>query len=191
MKLYVKAETYEPMVFNVEVEIASPLPVDCSALNLHGIDLNVPDGDVISPERHLINSQAIADYEAFVENLEILLEDYYELELYYKNASENNSWYMSFLAKDAGGKVLAKFNVRLRISNHPARRTAQQKKQKKEEKQQLMRYKGLTQSQLNKIRPFTKSIVVNSETYADYDEATMAIDEAMMKWIETLTGEEW
>ena len=58
--------------------------------------------------------------------------------------------------------------MRLRISNHPASRTPEQKKHKKEELNSPKLNDLLTYEQIRKLRKYPVTIIVNSEKFDSY-----------------------
>ena len=137
-----------------------------------------------SKEKKRITQEMIDEFEAFVERIEDLCEDEYNLILTYKNASNDYSHYYNYLVKDEEGNIVAKFRIRLRISNHSAHRNEQQIKHKKEETRTEIIRQLLTQQQINKMRPYPILIEVNDEEFETYEDAFDTIDERLQRAIE-------
>ena len=168
---YVEVNGAAKILVEVELELSEPIEQpDVAAASYKGF--NVPEGPLLSglPDA-IADSQAIADYEAFIESVQDLITDYYDLKIYYKNSSPDHSYYFGMLAQDADGRTILDFDFTLRISNHPAHRSQQSQFNKKERKAELAR---LTDGK--KTKPITKSIIVNKEVCKDYEEAYQLVD---------------
>lgn len=175
--------------FDIYVDIEYPLAyLDfdeiCSSIDLDMYD--IPSGVVISRLKDN-SSQALEDYDAFVENIEDLLIDVYGLELTYFNDSDDNSRYYNFLAKDSSGNIKFRFRLRLRISNHSSHRTKEQIHNKKEELDSPELKRLLTEDQIRKLQPYFKSIIVNDERYSSYEEAYLDINDKIENWVRIMT----
>lgn len=96
-------------------------------------DFSLPTQPVIAKDKERIKSWMVDDFEAFVSDIETLCEVNYNLVLTYTSVSENHSHCYNYLAKDSEGNAIAKFRLRLRISNHSPKRSPSQKHNKKEE----------------------------------------------------------
>ena len=167
MKRFVPSQPTH-IVVDVEIEYYDPLPIAASEYK----GFKIPDGPLISGiPGAIINSQAVADFDAFLESVEGLCTEYYGLEIYYKNMSATHSCYFGMLAKDGNGNILLDFDFNLRISNHDPHRSDASQKHKKERQAALDRI-----AQGKKPRPITKIITVNAEEMDSYDEAYLAID---------------
>ena len=117
------------------------------------------------------SEQITADYNAFLETLEDLLTDYYELHVYYHNLSKDHSKYLGMLAQDDEGKLILKFNFIFRVSNHDPHKSKESQYNKKKAKQELAKItKG------KKLRPTNLCVIVNNEEFDSYDDAVAYID---------------
>ena len=110
----------------------------------------------------LIDSQVLADYHAFVETIEDLITDYFGLDIYYKNDSP----YFGALAVDSTGKYILDCEAVIRISTHDPHRTPESVKEKVKQQDKL---KGITNGA--KLQPVRKNIIINDESFSNYDEA--------------------
>jgi len=146
----------------------------------------IPDGPLISGiPGAVLDSQALIDYEDFIESVTDLITDYYELDIYYKNTSSDHSNYFGMLAKNDKGEVILDFDFTLRVSNHDPHRSSQSQQHKKERKEALNKItKG------KKTKPITHSIVVNSEIYNSYIEAYADIDKLIEGVVEVMKRRE-
>lgn len=179
MKKYVQS-TSNTMAMLFTVDVIYSLKEDTSAIAASAY--TGPRGPVISGDKNAeIDAQEEADYWAFIETIEDLLEEHHELKLVYKSQSEDFSKYYSFLAQDALGNTLFKFRLRLRISNHVSHSTKRQKANKAAERKAVAPY-------LNGKKPetLTKIVVVNNNKYNDYLDAYMYIREEVARWIKIM-----
>ena len=155
------------VIFEIELDY---IEKEIAAANYKGFE--IPEGELLPAEKDaIINTQAYADYEAFIESVEDLLTDYYDLHVYYKNNSPDNSFYYGVLAKNSDATLILDFSATFRISNHKGHRTDQQTKNKKEQKAKL---KELANGK--KLQIIYKPIIVNQETFESYFEAFEAVD---------------
>lgn len=142
----------------------------------------VPEGELLPAEKDaIINSQMYADYEGFIESVEDLLTDYYELKIYYKNDSPDNSFYYGVLAKNSDATLILDFSATFRISNHRGHRTDEQTKHKKEQKAKLREL-----SNGKKVQIIYKPIIVNQKTFDSYFEAFEAVDSIIAEAVEIM-----
>jgi len=182
MKTYIKtSDSILPVHIDIVVEIEYYDPVPVAAAEYKGF--SIPDGPVITgiPDA-ILDSQAIADFDAFLESVEDLCTEYYDLEIYYKNVSPYHSCYFGMLAKDCEGNVVLDFDFSLRISNHEPHRSENSQKHKKERQAALNQ---ITQGK--KPRPITKIITVNAEEVDSYEEAYMKVDAIIERVVDIMT----
>lgn len=146
-------------------------------------NIDVPDGDLLPAEKSTgIPDQVKEDYNSFIQSVEELLTDYYNLYTYYTNESENYSKYYGIVAKTAEGKIILKFKFKLRLSNHPAHRTRMSQEHKHEEEQALNKLvPGV------RFKPIVKSILVNKDEFDSYEHALEYIDGEVEKVVEIMT----
>ena len=170
----------------IDVEILTDHPFFHSEYFPEGVaaaynpeDVNLPKRPVISKDKNRIEQWMIDDFEAFVEDVETLCEVNYGLVLTYSNVSKDHSHYYNYLAKDEEGNVIVKFRLRLRVSNHPPKRSLDQKKNKKAELLSEKLNELLSKGDIKKLRTYTKIITVNDEYYDSYDEAFEEIDQLL------------
>ena len=179
MKQYIKNTSNSSVkLFTIEVIYS----YSGESSNIAASEYVGPRGPVISGDKGaIIDEQEEADYWAFIETIEDLLEGHHELQLIYKSQSEDYSKYYSFLAKDDAGNVLFNFRLRLRISNHAPHSTQHQKANKAAEKRAVAPYlKG------HKPDILTKIIVVNNHKYTDYLDAYMYIKKEVDRWVKIM-----
>ena len=163
----------------VEIEYYGPVPVAASEYR----GFYVPDGPLISGlPNAVVDSQALVDYEDFIESVQDLITEYYELHIYYKNESKGLSHYFGILAKDVDGTIILDFDFNLRVSNHDPHRSTSSQKHKKERDIELKRL-----SEGKKPRPLTKSITVNSEEFENYMDAYLKVDSIIEHAVEIIT----
>ena len=138
---------------------------------------NIPDGPLLPAGKEIYidpNSQLVADYDDFIESVEDLITDYYNLKIYYKNSSTDYSRHFGMLAKDDNGNVVINFDFTMRISNHTAHRTPESQKHKKERKAQLAK-----ETDGKKTKPIVKSILVNDKEFSSYLDAYEYVDKVI------------
>ena len=99
--------------FNIVVELECTSPDEVAA------EFSTPEGPVTSGLSDVIlDSQVLADYEAFIESIQDLIIDYYKLKIYHKNSSN----YFGMLAKNDAGEIILDFDFTLRIPIHSLHR---------------------------------------------------------------------
>lgn len=172
MKKYVNSivnsgVTHVTIIVDIEVFGSDPI----AAATYKGI--HVPDGPVISgvPEA-IYDSDAVVNFEEFIGSVRELIEDYYKLEIYYKNESPDKSNYFGMLAKDKDGYVIVDFDFTLRVSNHDAHRSKESQHQKKLQKKALIERIGV-----DDIGHIRYGVTVNNEKFLSYIEAFAVVDE--------------
>ena len=133
---------------------------------------DLPKGELMPAEKDvLIGSQVLEDYHAFIDSIEDLITDYYDLHIFYKNDSPDNSYYFGMLAKDDKGNILLDFDFTLRVSTHDPKRSEMSQKHKKEKKDKLLKTTGG-----KKTRPIRKYLTVNDVEFDSYEEAYLEVD---------------
>lgn len=179
-----------PLVFDIDVYTDYPVfdndPEFAISASKQDIKSKLPKGEVISKDRNRITQRMIDDYESFVERIEDLCEEFYDLVGTYSDESNDYSHYYNYLVKDLDGNIIAKFRIRIRISNHSAKRTQQQQRNKKSELDSEKLHQLLTEQQISKIRSYPILIVVNNETFESYEEAFDSIDQRIQRAIEVI-----
>lgn len=183
MKRYIKSEECLK-AFNIEVILypkfgSIALPV--AAAEYKGY--NIPEGSFMPADKNApISEQQIADYEAFIQDIEDMLSEHHELKLIYQNKSKNYSNYYSFLALDRAGNPLFRFRLRLRVSTHNPHRTKEQQQEEAKEAKAVAPY-----LQGKKPQKMTKIIIINDESeYDDYLDAFIDICDTVDKCIENM-----
>lgn len=143
---------------------------------------NLPDGPLLpADKRGSVMMQQEIDYECFIEDIEDFLTDNCELKLIYKNKSDDYSRYYSFLAQDDEGNTLFKYRLRLRVSNHKAHSTKQQKVNKAKEEQAVKPHlKG------KKPIKYVQEIIVNDQTFESYLDAFVYICDECERWLKIM-----
>lgn len=183
MKRYLKASSSESTTHRIEVvfEVGYKDAESVAAATYRGY--NVPEGPLLPAEKDaIIDSQVYQDYQDFIESVEDLCTDYYDLEIYYKNKSQDNSFYWGMLAKNSDESLILDFDFTLRVSNHDSHRSEQSQKHKAEKKAKLAEIaKG------KKTRPITRSIVVNQDKFSSWMEAYEAICDLVEGVVATMT----
>lgn len=179
-----------PLVFDIDVYTDYPVFDNDSEFEISAskqdIRSKLPKGEVISKDRNKITQRMIDDYESFVERIEDLCEESYDLVGTYSDESNDYSHYYNYLVKDLSGNIIAKFRIRIRISNHSAKRTQQQQQNKRSELDSEKLHQLLTEQQISRIRSYPILIVVNNETFESYEEAFDSIDERIQRAIEVI-----
>lgn len=185
MKRYIHPSTnIFPKVINIVVEAGwfdDGSGAGVAAATFNGKEL--PKGPLLPAEKDaIITSQMLEDYRSFISSVEELLTDYYKLHVYYKNNSEDNSFYFGIIAKNSDGSPVLEFNFTLRVSNHPAHRSPQSKEHKKEQKAELKKLVPNVD-----LKPLTKSILVNDKEFNNYEEAYEAVDKIIESVVNIMT----
>lgn len=182
MKRYIHSSTTEEPVtetIRIVVDVDFSLIKEVAA-SRRGVKL--PTGKLLPAEKDaLIDSQVLADYHAFIETVRDLIADYYNLHIYYKNSSDDNSFYFGFLAKNSDGSFLLDFEATIRISNHDPHGTPQADHAKKEQNEELMK---LTDGV--RPRPWRKNIIVNDREFSSYEEAYDQVDSIVQRAVQVL-----
>ena len=175
MKRYIHSEREPDLIIEAIFEARFNNDDDSiAAATYKGI--NVPDGPLPPAEKKIAkNSPAYVNFESFVEGVLGLIEDTYELTIYYESGSPYGSFYYGALATNSDGSFILKFTASFRISTHEARRTKQSQMHKKEERDAL---KELTNTVSNNKLPrvIPVSIVVNDKFYKSYIDAIVDAD---------------
>ena len=182
MKKYVRASKLEDRIgkFDVVIQVFQDLEI----LSATYKGLYIPEGEVIPGDKNaIISEQVLADYDDFIESIEDLLIDNYNLELTYFNDSDDHSYYYNFLAKDGSGEVILKFRLRLRISNHKAHRNKAQQSHKKDElnSPELLKF-----THGKSLIPYAKQIMINNKIYDSYMDAIEDIDDQVNGWVKKM-----
>lgn len=185
MKRVIGANNQIKLKFDIEyiVEIVYPEGNEnkqIAAVSYKGIE--IPDGELLPAEKDvLIDSQVLADYHSFIECIEDLIIDVYELEIYYRNDSPYNSFYFGVLAKNSDETIILDFDLTLRVSTHDAHRTKESQHYKKEKKAALKKI-----AHTKKPTPITYSVIVNREEFDNYLDAFVAIDDKIKHAVEMM-----
>lgn len=184
MKRYIRLES---SIETVKIEVIFDVELDSSESTVAAATYKgheIPEGKLSPADKKVIvNSQVWAEYQAFIESIEDMLEAY-DLHVYYKNKSAYDSFYWNALAKDDEGNDLIDFTIRMRVSTHPAHRTSQSQKNKKAAQSELAKV-----TKKKKITPIFISVVVNdeSEKFDSYLDVIVYIDEKIEHALEIMT----
>lgn len=153
-----------PMEFDVIVDIIPKYTTEEIKSAIHKGFL--PDGEVISGLRSaIITYQIEVDHYSFIESVEDLLTEYYELELLHNGEPYNYSYHYVLRAKDKkDDKVYFNFSFRLRINNQPEVRT------------ETLNNNELAKDISKCRQSYYKRIYVNNVVYNTYEDAFIDID---------------
>ena len=152
---------------------------------------HLPDGPLLPGDKNaVISEQDQSNYNAFIETLEDFLTDTHNLELVYNDNPTDYSHYYSFFAKDDNGKVLFKFKIRLRISNHDPHRTDEQRANKAKEKKVVDTWMQNHPDYNGKTKPTPLTYIINvndrNPAFTDYTEAFIYIYNEVNRWLEIM-----
>lgn len=151
-------------------------------------EYDLPNRPVISKDRNRITGEMIDDFEAFVEDVESLCEDKYDLVLVYENVSPDLSHYYSYLVKDEDGEIIVKIRIRLRISNHLPKKSQKQKEHKKSELDSEALRNLLTEEEIINLDQYTLIITINDTKFDNYEEAFRYTSKKIARAIEVVRG---
>lgn len=168
------------VTFNVE--LTSSAESEVAAAIYKGYE--IPEGELPPADKKIVmNSQVYQEYLSFIEVIEDMISDY-NLNIYYKHNSENNSFYRSGLAKDDKGNNLIDFTIRIRVSTHTAHRTKESQNNKKKEKAELAKLAGT-----KRVTPLPINVVVNdqSEDFRSYLDAIVYFSNQLEHAYEIMT----
>lgn len=174
MKRYIRTSTnLIRKHFDIIVDIVLDSPYGSGTpIAAADYEVHLPTGELLPPEKDaIINSQALEDYHAFIESVERLLTRYYDLEVYYKNDSDDHSFYFGMLAKNSDGTLLLDFDFTLRISTHPGHNSPESRYNKRQQDSALKQIAGD-----NKPLPLFESVLVNNTKFHSYEEAYFKIN---------------
>ena len=184
MKKYIKPISQIPTHIDivVDIELFGNDPIAASTYK----GIQVPDGPVISgvPEA-IYDSDAVVNFEEFIDSIRELITDFYELDLYYKNESPDKSNYFGMLAKDSDGLIILDFDFTLRIANHDPRRTEKSKHQRKLQEQALKERIGD-----ESIKHIRHTVTVNNEKFDSYIKAFAHVDSIIEGTVESMKKNE-
>lgn len=179
MKILASQDKIPPLQLNIDIYADHPIfhdKLDIAAA-VDPKDYNVPKGPVISKEKNKVTQWMINDFESFMDRVEWLCEEHLGLICTYKHVSNDHSHYYNYIAKDDKGNVIVNIRLRLRISNHPAKRTSSSQQQKKDEINSEKLQEMFSKQQISKMDPYPKVIIVNDDIYNDYDEAFADVEQ--------------
>lgn len=177
MKITARKLSDLPLVLDIEVFTDHPIFHDDMLIQLieQGLivasDVKLPNGPVIERKKNRVTGTMEDDFESFVERIEDFCELKMKLIVTYKNASSNNSYYYNYLAKDAEGNIIVRIRLKLRISNHPAKRGSKQSYNKDQELASEKLHELLTQEQIDNLDTYPLIILVNSDKFDSYEDA--------------------
>lgn len=126
-----------------------------------------------------VDEQALADYDAFIDNIYASLVDIFDVADIEESPKSKTSWYFWIYGKSVDGDVTTKIIVRLRVSDHDYSERHSKKAEHiyVDKKAQELKRPSSKQHQRWKIR----NITINEETYSSYEEAEDAIYEELEK----------
>ena len=187
MKRIVYCSSMKPQVIeiNIDVYFQAIELLDVSASKIRPI--LKPSGE--------LDYDAYHDYDEFVYKVLAAFgwHRFEEVDIQFSNQSDT-SVYMWFYPKNSDGSIADKYIIRLRISDHVERPSLKKSKNPKD-KEKLLDLEKREQQYLQKYadehkRPADKigkqkyvpmEIVVNNETFEDYDDAFEAVDRLLDK----------
>lgn len=178
-----------PVVIDVEISVDHPiLHVENSyvAASVDLSEFDLPNGPVISKNKKYITQVMVDDFESFMDYVEILCEETYGLIGVYKHVSSDHSHYYNYLAKDNNGNIIVKLRLRLRISNHLAKRSKSQKWNKKNELNSEKLHELLSDEEIAKLDVYPKSIIINSEVFDSYESAMKRVNSVISHAVEVM-----
>lgn len=185
MKRYVKNNIF---VIDVEIEAAHPifefLPEVAASHDLSKYE--IPDREVIAKDQGRITRKMEQDLASCMEAVEDFCQENLGLIGTYKNVSEDNSYYYNYLATDENGDIIIDYRMRLRISNHEAHSSTNQKHNKKIEEQSDKLKDLLSYDEIRKLRKYPVSITVNNEEFDNYGDAVDSILDEIEAAIEVM-----
>lgn len=185
MKIYAKGKVSSSLILYIEVRANYPeFPGGIAAADISDFDL--PKGKVISKYKEKVTQEMVDDFESFMDNVEILCEENYQLVGTYKNVSSDHSHYYNYLAQDDEGNIVVDIRLRLRISNHSPKRTKTQQQNKKQELRSEELKRLLTPDQIQNLRPHTVIITVNDSVYDSYEDAFADVDRRIGRAVEIM-----
>lgn len=120
-----------------------------------------------------VDEQALADYDAFVDNIYAALCAFFDVVNVEESNRSDTSWYFWLYAKNKDGDVATKFIIRLRLSDHDYPAHHKENDEKAYVERQAQTYKRPAGKKFQRWQ--IKNIVVNNTSYQDYDEALDAI----------------
>lgn len=164
------------MEFDVIVDIISKYTTEEIKSAIHkGL---LPDGDVISGLKSaIITDQIEADHYAFIESVEDLLTEYYELGLLHNGEPYNYSYHYVLRANDKkNSKVYFSFCFRLRINDQPEART------------ETLNNNELAKDISKGRQSYYRRIYVNNVLYDTYEEAFIDIDTQVEQQVNAIRG---
>lgn len=182
MKIYASKQKITESYPIIDIEVYADHPIFWSndseiaaAIDLTKYDL--PKGEMIAKDKARVTGHMIDDFDSFVERVEDLCEEDYELILTYKNVSDDHSYYYNYLATDSEGNITVDIRLRLRISNHSPKRSKEQRRHKDEELESERLHELLSDYEISKLTKYPKIIVVNDERFETYEDAFEAVNE--------------
>ena len=174
MKKYIKNNVY---VIDVEVTAYHPLFsfMEDIAASRDLSKYEIPTGPVIAKDKKRITDRMEIEFESCMITVEDFCQENLGLIGTYKNVSQDNSYYYNYLATDEDHNIIIDYRMRLRISNHPASSTPEQRQHKKNEEKSPKLNDLLTYEQIKKLRKYYVNIIVNDETFDTWGKAINGI----------------
>ena len=171
MKIYVRGSESKNLPEEYVIDVIYNVPFDKSILasNSEINPIYLHDGT--------IDEQALADYDAFIDNIYACLSNRFEVVEIEESPRSVTSWYFWMYGKDADGNVATKILVRLRISDHEY---AERHNRKAEHDYVKNRAQELKRPSSKREQDWKiKNIIINGEKYSTYEEAEDAIYDKM------------
>ena len=152
--------------------------------------LNLPKDEVISKYINRITDEMVSDFEDFMEAVELFCEENCGLVGVYKNVSDDHSHYYNYLAKADNDNIIIDFKLKLRITNHNAKRTKQQKHNKKSENNSKVLNNLLTVDEIKNLKTIPKTFIVNNKKFNSYVEAADYVFRIIEETVEKMNKNE-
>lgn len=165
MKIYTKSNTYDiEVLYDVDFDMSIYASDDSS---IKPVKLSNDD----------IDGQALADYDAFADNIYGILSEYFEIVDVDFSDKSDTSRYFYMYAKNVDGDVVTKYIIRLRLSDHDYVERHNPTLEKQYVDKRVQDYKRPQNKKWQKWK--LKSIVVNGKYFSSYDEAEDVIEAEM------------
>jgi len=187
MKRYIYSKILQPVLVDIDAAFTAELkyPEDIAAATYKD-KYNVPDGPLLPADKNaVVSSQAFTDFRAFVEAVYSMINDQYDLHIYYENDSIYRSFYYAALAKNNDGSLILRFRSIFRISTHEPEPSPESDKHKKEERAAARAATGkVANKDLPRVLPV--HIIVNEQEFDSYLEAIEEADNRIAKAVEIM-----
>lgn len=126
-----------------------------------------------------IDDQAIADYQAFILQTVMYLEDIgFKVLEEHQSKSSQTSYYYTLVNEESYNKGNYKYIIFLRISDHAVNLN-------QKEREWVNQFRRNTATKLH-AKWKLRNIIVNDSKYEDYDEASEAVEGLARNWVEQI-----